>query len=239
MNRSVVLVGAVTAILLLTGFLAATQLRTESRIRQILGIASTQLDEFGYRLQRAEAARRSLEQEVETLRERVTAMRRRSVEGRAGVRALNAEVDRLRAVAGFTALQGPGVVIEIRDSARPLQAGEDPNDVLVHYSDLQAVVNELWAAGAEAVAVNGQRFAAGSSIQCVGTTLLVNRRRITSPFRIEGIGDPAVLDAYLHRPDGEVAYLAAFGFPVSVTRSASLLVPPYSGPLTMPARVAH
>ena len=176
MNRAIGLAAPVAVVLLLTAFLTVTQLRTERSIRRMLGMPSTQLQEFGYRLTRSESARRALEQEVEMLRERVASMRRLSVEGQAGLVALNTKVEWLSVLSGLTALQGPGVVIEIRDSTRPLGRGEDPNNVLVHYTDLQSVVNELWAAGAEAVAVNGERFTVASSIRCVGTTVLVNGR---------------------------------------------------------------
>lgn len=234
------LAAAFAAVLLVTGFLAVMQLRTERNIRQILGVPSSRLEEFGYRLARVEVGRRNLEQEVETLRERVAAMRRLSIDGRVGGIALNAEIEELSALTGLTAVQGPGIVIEIRDSTRPLPAGADPNDVLVHYTDLQSVVNELWAAGAEAVAVNGERFTVGSSIRCVGTTVLVNGRRMAPPFRIQAIGDQGGLAAYVGRPQGIVAYLRAFGFPVISARAGRVYVPAYRGPLPpLPTGVAH
>jgi uncharacterized protein YlxW (UPF0749 family) len=226
-------------VLLVTAFLAVMQLRTERSIRQILGVPSTRLEEFGYRLARVEAAQRDLQQEVETLRERVAAMRRLSAEGRAGTVALNAEVEQLSVLTGLTAVRGPGIVIEIGDSTRSLAAGEDPNDVLVHYTDLQAVVNDLWAAGAEAVAVNGERFTVRSSIQCIGTTVLLNGRRIAPPFRIQAIGDPGRLAAYVSRPQGTVVYLQAFGFPAIITRATRVLLPAYRGPLPLATGIAH
>lgn len=225
-------------VLLLTAFLAVTQLRTEWRIQQTLRIPSTELEELGYRLQRSEAARRALEREVESLRAGVASARRASVEAQTGLLALNAELEVLAMQVGVTALQGPGVLVEIRDSARPLAAGGDPNDALVHYTDLQALTNELWAAGVEALAINGERFTVGSSIQCVGTTVLVNRRRVAPPFRIAAIGDPVALEAYLDRPSGQVAYLRAFGFPATIRRDDSVLVPPYRGPVPA-ARTFH
>jgi len=221
----------VAVVLLLTAFLLVMQLRTERSIRRFLGIPSSRLEEFAYRLVRSEAERRALEEEVESLRGRVTAMGRLSAEGRAGLESVSAELEHLSALSGLTALQGPGVVIAIRDSTRQLAPGEDPNDVLVHYTDLQSVVNELWAAGAEAVTINGERFTVGSSIQCIGTTVLINGRRIAPPFRVEAIGDSDGLTGYLGRPQGTVAYLRAFGFPVITTRARQVRAPAYRGPL--------
>ncbi len=226
-------------VLMLTTALIVTQWRTERAIRRQLGIPSPQLGELGYRLRRAEAERGELEQQVGSLRDRVAALRAIAVAGEDGLRTLGQEVDRLRVLAGFTILRGPGVVLEIRDSTRTLGASEDANDVLVHYTDLQALVNEMWAAGAEAVAINGERFTTASSIKCVGTTVLVNQRRMTSPFRLEAVGDPASLEAYLLRADGAVASLRAFGFPVPVNRSERLVLPAYRGPVAALARATH
>jgi len=223
--------GTLAVVLLITALLVTVQVRTERGIQRTLGIPSPRLEELGYQLRRAEAQRRAMEQEVATLRDRVDAMRRSAIEGQGALGPLGRELDRLRALAGFTAVRGPGVVVLIADSPRPLWPGEDPNDVLVHYADLQAVVNDLWAAGAEAVAINGERFAAISAIQCVGTTILVNQRRITPPFRIEAIGDAAPMREYVLREDGALAYLRAFAFPISVARSDRLVLPAYRGPL--------
>lgn len=222
---------AMAVVLSLTALVLTVQLRTEGTIRRTLGIPSPQLQEFGYRLRRAEAQRQTMEQEVAALRERVADMRRAAVGGQDGLRRLGEELDRLRTLGGFTALAGPGVRVELRDSDRGLGPGENPNDVLVHYTDLQAIVNELWAAGAEAVAINGERFTVGSSIQCVGTTILINRRRITPPFQIEAIGDPVALQTYLARPEGMVAYLRAFGFPASLAPARDMIIAAYRGPL--------
>lgn len=224
------ILAAVALVLSLTALLLVVQLRTERTIRRTLGIPSPQLEEFGYRLRRAEGQRQAMEQEVAVLRERVAEMRRIAIGGQDDLRRQDEELDRLRALGGFTALAGPGVLVEIRDADRALLLGEDPNDVLVHYTDLQAIVNELWAAGAEAVAINGERFTVNSAIQCVGTTVLVNRRRITPPFRIEAIGDAEVLPTYLGRPAGTVQYLRAFGFPASIAPARDLVVPAYRGP---------
>lgn len=219
----------IAVVTLLVAVLLVTQFRTERSIRRTLGVTTPQLEELGYRLRRAESIRRALEQQVVTLREQVAAMGRAAGREEAGLRALSEEMERLRAFAGFTPVAGPGVVVEVRDSSRDLAPGQDPNDVLVHYTDLQTLVNELWAAGAEAMAINGERFTVTSSIQCVGTTVLVNKRRITAPFRIAAIGDAQALEAYLTRQGGVVGLLQAFGFPVVVSRSRHIALPPYRG----------
>ena len=230
---------AVAVVLLLTGMLLAVQLRTERTIQRTLGVPSPRLQELAFRLRRAEVQRQNLERDVASLRDRIAVIGSAAAEREDGLRALAGDVDRLRVMGGFTAVEGPGIVVELRDSSRRLRSGEDPNDVLLHYTDLQAVVNELWVAGAEAVAINGERFTTVSAIQCVGTTVLVNRRRLSPPFRIDAVGEPAALRASLTRPSGAVAYLRAFGFPASVTRAGRLRLPPYRGPLSGASSQPH
>jgi len=62
------------------------------------------------------------------------------------------------------------------------------NDLVIHSQDVQAVVNALWRAGAEAVAINGQRLVGTSAVLCVGNTLLLNGTVHSPPYEIAAIG---------------------------------------------------
>lgn len=148
------------------------------------------------------------------------------------MKGLGEQAARLGSLAGLTPLEGPGVAVELQDTSRPLFPGENPNEVLLHNYDVAAVVNELWAAGAEAVAINGQRIVAITPIKSVATTVMVNSKRITPPLRIVAIGDPAQMAAYLSRPDGYLGLLWAFTFPAQVRRADRIALPAYNGPLT-------
>ena len=219
---------AVGVVLLLATGLLTAQLLTERNIRRTVGVGSPRLQEIAYRLQRSEAARQRLEQQVTALREQVAGLARAVAEDEVSLRRRTAELDRLRMLAGLTPVSGPGVVVEVQDSPRQPGPAEDPNDGLVHYTDLQAIINDLFAGGAEAVAVNGERFTVASAVQCVGTTVLLNGKRLAVPFRLEAIGDDAALQAFVTRPAGAVRTLQAFGFPVAVSRTR-LVLPPYRG----------
>ena len=74
----------------------------------------------------------------------------------------------VRMRAGLTALTGPGVIVRLDDSSVKAKKGEDPNLYLIHDDDLLKVINELRAAGAEAISVNGQRLTGTSEIRCAG-----------------------------------------------------------------------
>ncbi len=218
-----------TAVLLVAGFLVTWQVRVETSIRSNLRIPSQRLDELTFVLREQARYRERLEAEIASLREQVKRYEEAATRGEGAQRELRRRLEGLRLAAGVEAVRGPGVVVEIRDSARPLQPGEDPNLVLVHYTDLQAVVATLWAAGAEAVAVNGERVVSTTGLSCVGTTILCNASRLAPPYVILAIGDPEALQAAVESQEGPLVALRAFQFPVRVTKASEIRVPAYRG----------
>lgn len=214
---------------LVVGFILGVQARTERSIETGLQTTSGRLGEVAYRYHLAERREAALRHEVAVLRDAVAAEEQRAAQGQSATGALAAELDRARMLAGLVPVHGPGVVVTVADSRRPLRPGEDPNLVLVHYSDVRAVVGTLWAAGAEAVSVNGERLVGSSGISCVGTTILCNVRRLAPPYRIAAIGDPRSLLVALQARGGILEQLRAFDFPVTVAVAGDLHLPAYTG----------
>jgi uncharacterized protein YlxW (UPF0749 family) len=100
-------------------------------------------------------------------------------------------------LAGVTAAHGPGEVVTLADGKDPHLQGETAGGWLVRYIDIQDVVNVLWAAGAEAVAVNQQRVVPSTSFFVAGNDVLMNGVHITSPYTLAAIGDRSALDSAL------------------------------------------
>lgn len=144
------------------------------------------------------------------------------------------------ASAGVTALHGPGVTITLDDAPRvaggDLPAGARPDDLVIHQSDIQAIVNALWASGADAVAIMGERLVGTSAVLCVGNTLLLQGRTYSPPYRVDAIGEPDEIRASLGESSG-VALLAqaarSFDLTFSVQVQGDLVLPAYDGPLTL------
>lgn len=89
---------------------------------------------------------------------------------------------------GLVAAEGPGLVVTLDDSSERESPSGNLNDLVIHSQDVQAVANGLWAAGAEALAVNGQRVVPTSAVLCVGNTLLINGTVHSPPFRFTALG---------------------------------------------------
>ncbi|WP_427385436.1 DUF881 domain-containing protein [Janibacter sp. G56] len=107
-----------------------------------------------------------------------------------------AELARLRAVTSQTGVVGPGMTITLdnadgsgADADGDPRTGQDSGGTVLS-KDLQIITNGLWEAGAEAIAINGQRLSSRSAIRFAGDAILVNFRPLTRPYVVSAIGDP-------------------------------------------------
>ena len=126
---------------------------------------------------------------------------------------------------------------EAMEDDAPLDADEIPegftvDDVVVHQQDVQAVVNALWAAGAEAMTIQDQRVIATSAVRCVGNTLILQGRVYSPPFTITAVGDTAELKKALD-DDPTVSiyqqYVDAVGLGYEVSEDKDTRLPAFAG----------
>jgi uncharacterized protein YlxW (UPF0749 family) len=169
------------------------------------------------------------------------------------VQALQAQIDRLQAnalggqgdlagrlsdlalVTGSAAASGPGLTVTLDDARKQGGNSADGNprtqaeadDGKVLSKDLQMVANGLWEAGAEAVAINGQRLTARSAIRFAGEAILVNYRPLTRPYVLTAIGSPDLEANFAESAGG--SYVRAlkdnYGVRVTMATSKRLTVP--------------
>lgn len=210
----------VTAIALTIGVLLATQFKSQADFAK-QNMPTRRVEDLVLMLNQVEKEKEALGKEMGQLRRRLEQFET----GNPGVGMPAGEaVGQLNG-----ALRGPGVEIVIKDSAKAISKGEDPNIAIVHNDDLLRLVNELRTAGAEAVALNDQRMVEQSEITCAGTTILVNKSRIAPPFVVRAIGDADTMVAALQMRGGIVEYLQFYGIQVNISKKSEVLVPAFSG----------
>lgn len=127
-----------------------------------------------------------------------------SMHGRSSDAALAAMLRRsaeLAGEAGMDPVHGPALVVTLQDAQRDANGAfprdASPDDLVVHQQDIQAVLNALWSAGAEAIQMQDQRVIGTSVPRCVGNTLLLNGRTYSPPYTITAIGNAAAMQAAL------------------------------------------
>ena len=126
-----------------------------------------------------------------TRRTRIAALQRdlSRLDAQSASMTLDAAVLRARSIraarlAEAEAVSGPGLVVTVSDAPGATTATDRVLD-----KDLQRLVNGLWAAGAEAIAVDGVRLTALSSIRTAGEAITVDYRSVRSPYPVSVIGD--------------------------------------------------
>ena len=144
---------------------------------------------------------------------------------------LSTEIDTLRKSLGDTsskpvkseedqrsvlpALNGPAITVTLSDSPlwKNAQSGDDTigdqnvNDYVVHQQDLEAVINALWAGGAEAMTIQGVRVQQSTAVRCVGNVLLLQGKQYAPPYVIRAIGPQAQMQAALYNSTAVKIYL--------------------------------
>ncbi|MFI5936055.1 DUF881 domain-containing protein [Actinoplanes sp. NPDC051494] len=170
------------------------------------------------------------------LRTEVDAESERYAEVDGPVKEARQRADAMREQSGFTGLRGPGVSVSLNDSSRrPTDTGTDGpqnDDLVVHQGDVQAVVNALWAGGAEAMSIMDVRVISTSAVRCVGNTLLLHGQVFSPPFRITAIGEPTAMRRALDSSEGVQQFrdaVADFGLGYTETVERNVTVRAYDG----------
>jgi uncharacterized protein YlxW (UPF0749 family) len=151
-------------------------------------------------------------------------------------------IDALEQAAGTDPLTGAGLEVTLNDAppgAGPLVPGvpdPQPNDLVIHQQDLQAVVNALWQGGAQGVQVMDQRLISTSAVRCVGNTLILQGRVYSPPYRVTAVGDRKKLrQAVDDSPaiQNYLQYVQAYGLGWKVAAPGRTTLPGYTGPVDL------
>ncbi|GAA2104313.1 DUF881 domain-containing protein [Microlunatus panaciterrae] len=142
------------------------------------------------RIRNAETEQDTLRAKVTALSNDITRLRGSALGNDSASRELEGRINVLEPSVGSVAVTGPGLAIVVDDG--PDQGNDRAR---VADTDLQILVNGLWIAGAEAVAINGHRISNLTAIRGAGDAITVDYRSLTRPYRIEAIGDPKTLQA--------------------------------------------
>lgn len=150
---------------------------------------------------------------------------------------LRADISELQPVAGLTPVSGPGIRVSLTDAPRGAgRPGLDPNVLVVHEQDIQAYVNALWAGGAEAISLQGQRLISTTGIKCVGNTVLLEGVPYSPPYVIEAVGDTSGMMKAIRTTPATTTYAdyaREYGLGLEVSGPARIDVPAYAGQVSL------
>lgn len=204
----------VTTVSMIIGVLVSVQYKSQVDERHVP--PGRRVENLAFMLKSTEKANDQLSEQAAQLQERLSKLKRAETP--------LAEAPSL----AYPPVAGPGLVVTLTETKAESRM-DDGSSAEVHAEDLLKIVNELRAAGAEALALNDQRLVEGSEITCAGPTILVNKSRLVPPFVLRAIGEPETMMAALHLRGGVVEYLQFYGIQVNITKKPNVLVPMYTG----------
>lgn len=177
------------------------------------------------RIDRETASADKLETSVDKLRDDVSARQRAALKESGG----SGRADLVGILSGATAVHGPGVKLVVNDAKEASSGGDGSNPRetsgfsdtgRVRDHDMQRVVNGLWASGAEAISINGQRLTALSAIRAAGDAILVDNRPLVPPYTVLAVGDGERLGSrFQDSPDGLYLHALEQNFDIRATIS--------------------
>lgn len=195
-----------------------------------------------------EAGRQRLISSITAQRDVLAQRQARISELRTQTRALSADVERvadaessatsgllgIKAHSGYAPVSGPGVRVRLSDSP---SGGVDGR---VYDEDLAMLVNGLWVAGAEAIAVNGHRLTSQTGIRNVGLAIHIKAQPLKPPYIVQAVGNPNTMQSLFieSRPGVEFnALRSAYGFEFEMENAQNLNIPASQGPRLRSAEV--
>ncbi|MGB7605609.1 MAG: DUF881 domain-containing protein [Lutisporaceae bacterium] len=137
---------------------------------------------------------------------------------------ISAKVD-----ADYKKMVGPGIIISMNDSVDEVGEEENLDWYLIHDVDILEIINELRAAGAEAISINDERVTATSNIKCGGPTINIDGKRHAVPFIIKAIGNPKTLEASATAPAGYIYLMEYYGIRINIQKVEKLTINAYDG----------
>lgn len=185
-------------------------------------VLAKEREELIARVERADDHADSLEKDIERLRGDVAGRQRAALKQHGGEQG-----ELLALLSGATEVRGPGVKLTVDDAKGASSGGGGPRESAgfsdtgrLRDRDMQRIVNGLWQAGAEAVAINGQRLTALSAIRAAGDAILVDNRPLVPPYEILAIGDKKRLDTdFQDSVDGQYLHVLQESYGIRYTLS--------------------
>lgn len=220
--------GILSLILLVTGFILAFSFQYV-RVHHPTNIQTTEQYQQEKQLRdqiiQEQNSNRNLQKDLDKVRSQIQTNEQKIAKEKTTASQLLSDLNKYRLLNGQTSVSGPGVKVILSDASY-VPNGTNPNNYIVHQQDIQEVIYELYAIGAEAVSINGQRISSHSYIECVGPVVKVDGERHTAPFVVEAIGDPDLLINALNMNGGVVEVLVSRGIKVSVEKVSNLTLSP-------------
>jgi uncharacterized protein YlxW (UPF0749 family) len=212
-------------LLVFIGCFITLQIRDGISVAEKYSSLKLKYGNYQVQLENLEKQKADLQAENTQLNEQRDALANRILNEQ-GYSEMAASLAQIKALACLTGVEGAGITVTLNDS--DITSNSDTNSLsVIHSQDIQYVVDLLKAAGAKAIAINGERIVGTTVIECTGPTVRVNNSRYPVPFVVTAVCDPDNA-ANLFAQDSYIAYRINCGVEIGVTRNERIQIPAFS-----------
>lgn len=224
---------ALGVVFMMLAFLITIQFRSVTKNNASQKQSNQRIEDLLTELNKEREKNEALTQQANEYEASIAQYRSEAEETNGNSKFMSEQLARAELLAGLSDVKGPGITVSLSDvnNRKTVGSGAEANSTLIHDEDIRRVINELSAAGAEAICVNDSRIISTSAVRCVGPTVLVNDTKMAPPYVIKAIGKAEQLEAALNLNGGVIDGLKVWGFEISISKSEEIVIPKYSGTL--------
>ncbi|NLL82262.1 MAG: DUF881 domain-containing protein [Tissierellia bacterium] len=217
---------ALTLLSVFLGMILSIQFKTISKSVGEGVLPTQRAQQLAIELKRAQQEKETQSNRIKELESKIEQYEKGGIENNVYAENLYNDAMKYRALAGYTDLVGPGILLEIHDPPVDVQYGigysiVDELDLILQ------VISVLNAADAEAISINDQRYTSHTEIVRAGNHIEINGVSTNSPIIIKAIGNADTLESALAIREGIVWQLRNYDYIVHLTQDKNITIPKY------------
>ncbi|NLM50295.1 MAG: DUF881 domain-containing protein [Clostridiaceae bacterium] len=223
---------AIAFVCLIVSFMISLHFKSVKHNKEVSVPQNLRAESLYAELTKEKEKNEELYKQILTLQSDLEMYRKEATDSSGYAKVLSEQMSRLEILAGATPVQGQGVIVTLDDSKAKIETSSilESEQYIIHDDDIRKVVNELYAAGAEAISINDDRLISTSSIRCVGPVVIINNNKYAPPIEIKAIGDADTLEAALTMRDGVRDLLVnIYRIDVTIRKEKNIVIPAYNG----------
>lgn len=217
---------ALVLVSILLGIILAIQFKTVNKTVGEGVLPTQRAQQLATELKKAQEERDALIKALDEAEEKIKQYERGEADNDVYVENLYKDLEKYRILAGYVDLEGPGVILEIKDPPIDVQYGVEYSIV----DDIDLIlqtISVLNAAQAEAISINDQRYTAYTEIVRASDHIEINGVSINSPIVIKAIGDPDTLESALSIKRGMIWTFRYYNYDVNLIKDNNVKIPKY------------
>jgi len=217
---------AIVVVSILLGIILAIQFKTVNKTVGEGVLPTQRAQQLAIELKKVQEERDALAKALDEAENKIKQYEKGEADNDVYVENLYKDLEKYRILAGYVDLEGPGVILEIKDPPVDVQYGVDYSIV----DDIDLIlqtISVLNAAQAEAISINDQRYTSFTEIVRAADHIEVNGVSINSPIVIKAIGNPETLESALSIKRGIVWTLRYYNYDVNLIKENNIKIPKY------------